>query len=97
MLIELDVIVDLYDAPDPETGKSKLIKKNVIYKKTFNTENTTVENYISERGRVLKSYSNVTSNGQTYKVKHSYEKVYNQLKPIEVKGFIKYAKGNYKN
>jgi hypothetical protein len=97
MLIELDVIVDLYDTPNSETGEAKLIKKGIIYKKTFNTEATTVEQYISDKGLVLKSYSNVTYNGQTFKVKESYEKVYNKLKPIKVGGLIKYAKGNYKN
>lgn len=100
MLIELDVIVDLYDSPNPETGETKLIKKGIIYKKTFNTESTNVEQYISDKGKILKSYANVISaSGQTFKVKHSYEKVHSLLNPIQVKGLVKYAKyakGSYK-
>lgn len=92
MLIELNVIVDVYDAPINEESLPTLIKKGVIYKKTFNTETTTVEQFINDRGVILKSYSNVITNGQAYKVKHPYEYVYNTLKPIQIKGLLQYGK-----
>lgn len=98
MLIELNLMVDLYDTPI-EDQPPKLIKKNILYKKVFDTTTVTCEHYINEKGIVLKGYSNIITNtGQVYKVRHSYEEVRDKLNPVKVRGFISYAKkGKYKN
>ena len=97
MVIELKVVADIVSDPNPKTGKVKTLKKGVIFKQSFNTEITTCSHYLDSKGNILKGYCNVISGGQYYKVKHTYEDVYNMLKPVKVKGFIAHAKGNYKS
>ena len=96
MLVEFNIVADLYDSPNEE-GISKLVKKGIVYKKMFDTTLTTCEHLINPRGRVLKGYTNIIVAGQQYRAKHTYEHVSGLLKPVIVKGFIKHAKGNYKN
>jgi hypothetical protein len=97
MIIELTCIGDVISGINEETGEPKFVKKNIQFSKTFSIEGLTHEHYIDAKGKILKSYCNVYSGGQQYKVKHSYEYISNLIRPIKVKGFIKHAKkGKYK-
>ncbi len=92
MIIELVCMADVISGVDEETGQPNIIKRNIRYKKTFEIEGLTHENYIDQKGNILKSYCNIYSNNQVYKVKHSYEYIGNLIKPIKIGGFIKHAK-----
>ena len=91
MIIELEVITDIYSQPDKK-GNVKLIKKDQICKKTFDTAITTCEQHFNSRGNLVKTHSIIVNNNNSYKVKHSYEYIKSLLGHIEVKGLIKYTR-----
>ena len=97
MIVEFDIVADIVSDPHPTTGKVKTIKRNIVFKQSFISENTTYAHYLNKDGKISKSYCNLISGGQYYKAKHSYEYVADKLKPIIVKGFLSHAKGNTKN
>ena len=70
-----------------ETGKQKCIKRNVIYKKTFNTNEIGVQNYITTKGKISKRLSVVTCNGQDYVAKHSFKELEALTKQVHITGF----------
>lgn len=96
MLIELDIIGDVYG---PGTGDNPpvLIKKGIIYKKLFDTNSIKAEQYISDKGIILKSYVNIIEGENTYKAKHKYSDIINRLQPIVIKGFRGHGKRYIKN
>ncbi len=96
MLIELNVVGDVYGLPSQD-GNPNLIKKNVVYKRTFDTIAIKAEEYINEKGKILKSYVNIIEGENTYKAKHSYQEILVKLRPIQIKGFIVYGKKNNKS
>ena len=91
MIIELNVVSDIYSQPD-KNGNTKLLKKDQIFKKTFDSAVTTCEEFFNSKGNLVKSYSIITNNNNSYKVKHSYEQVKCILGHIEVKGLVKYTR-----
>ena len=96
MLIELNILGDVYGLPTEE-GKPNLIKKNVQYKRLFDTVTIKAEEYINEKGKVLKSYVNIIEGDSTFKAKHPYKDIVIKLQPIEIKGFIRHGKKSIKN
>ena len=92
MIIEFNVVVDLYNQPDPETGEMKPVKKNIIIRKGFNLNDCTYEQYLDSKGKILKSYTTLITNGTPYKVKHNIDYVANKLQPNKVTGFYRYTK-----
>lgn len=87
MIVEFNVITDILSLPDNE-GNQKVVKKNVIYKKEFESTNSTLEHFINSKGEILKSYSVINYNGSSYKVKHTFDYCKNKLRPLIVKGFL---------
>lgn len=92
MVIELICVADIVSGVNQETGEPIILKKNVEFKKTFCIDKLTHEHYIDQKGRILKSFCNVYSENQSYKVKHSYEYISNLIKPVKVGGYITHAR-----
>lgn len=91
MIVILNCIEDIYSQPDVKTGKQKLIKKNVQFKKSFETNIMGIQNYIDLKGNVSKKYSIVTEGERAYKAIHKFEDLTKLVSPIKVEGF-KYGK-----
>ena len=96
MIIEFNVVVDLYNQPDLETGEMEIVKKNIIIRKGFNLNDCTYEECLNSKGRILKGYTTLITNGTPFKVKHNINYVANKLQPIKVVGLLKYSK-KFKN
>lgn len=88
MLIELTVVTDIYSNPD-KLGKTRLVRKNVQYKKQFYTEQITLEQCLSKKGNVIKGYTIVKEGEAYFRVKGKYEvldKTINKERMV-IKGF----------
>lgn len=83
--------MDIYSQPD-KSGKQKLIKRNCIYLKQFETHEIKIEQYVNSKGIVSNKWSNVREGENFFRVAHSFEELEKMMSPIEFKGF-KY-KGN---
>lgn len=83
---EFEVISDVIG------NNNKIVKADIIYKKVFELDNIEVEQFISNRGQVVKKYCTVLCENKFYKVNSPYEYVLGLLTPTTVKGF--YSKSN---
>lgn len=86
MVITLEVITDIYSQPD-KLGKRKLIKRNVKYNKTFDTNFLHVQHLIDTKGNLSKKYCIVLEGENSYKVNHKFDFVEKLIKPLKIKGF----------
>jgi len=86
MVITLDIITDIYSQPD-KNGNQKLIKKNVKFKKTFDTNFIQVQHFIDTKGNISKKYSMVYEGDTAYKAVHKFEDVEKLIKPLKINGF----------
>lgn len=93
MIIVLKTLVDIYSKPD-KTGKQKIIKRNVEYKKTFDTNSILVEEYIKPTGVISKKQCNVKEGENYYRVNHSFDYVSKLINPPQlfIKGYKRYEK-----
>lgn len=89
MKITLNLKVNWYSQPDEE-GNQKLVRKGVKYKKTFNSENINVQQYITSKGTPHKSMCLVFDGEKEYMCSQPFEKVESLIKPIEVIGYKKW-------
>lgn len=98
MLIELDIIADVY-GPSNEDTPPKLIKEGIVYKKLFDTTQIKAEEYINQKGRIIKSWVNIIEGENIYRAKHKYSDIIVKLMPITVRGFQTHGKrkNNTKN
>lgn len=96
MIIELNILADVY-GPPKEDGRPNIIKKNVVFKKMFDTNQIKAEEYISEKGYILKGYVNIIEGENTFKAKHKYSDIVTKLRPIEVKGYLGHGKRKKNN
>lgn len=87
MIIILNCIEDIYSSPDVKTGKQKLIKKNVKYQKSFETNIMSIQNFIDSKGNISKKYSIVLEGERAYKTIHKFEELKRMVSPIKVEGF----------
>lgn len=85
MVVELEVITDIYKAT--EEGEQKLVKKGCTYSKQFETNHILVENFVNERGRVVKKYCVIKQDGEYFKINKKFEEVVKLTKPLKIKGF----------
>lgn len=95
MIKELEVFIDIVD---PKT--SKLLKKNVICKRTFETDKIQVEQFFNNKGNPVKKYCFIYDDNKIFKANHSYEYIKKLTQPIQVIGFAgksKHGKSNNKN
>lgn len=93
MIITLKTLVDIYKPQIHTEIPPKLIKRNVECKKTFDTNNILVEQYIKPNGEISKRWCNIKEGGESYyRVKHSFEYVENLINPkqIFITGFKRY-------
>jgi hypothetical protein len=88
MVISLRVLTDIYTQPD-KNGNSKLIKKDVEYKKMFETNGLLAEHYLSKKGVPSKRWCLVKEGDSYFRLNHKFEEIEKLIKPVEVKGFKK--------
>lgn len=87
MVTVLNLITDIYSNPDPVSGVSKCIKRNVRFKQTFDTNQIRIAHYINKKGEVSKRYSTVYEGDSGFKVEHSFEYMQKLVCPIKIRGF----------
>lgn len=87
MVITLNLTSDIYGPQDPKTGNQKLIKKNVCFKKTFETNSIQVQEFIDAKGNISKKYCTIYEGELGYKAVHKFEYVQKLISPLHIKGF----------
>lgn len=88
---EFEIFVDVMN---PKTGK--ITKKDIICKRTFETDNIEVEQFLSNTGKIIPKHCFIYIGDKCYKVNHSYDYVNQLISPIKVEGLIVKSK-RYKN
>jgi hypothetical protein len=88
MKVEFEVYTDVY-APDGV----KCIKKDVSYKKIFETDEIELENFIDNKGKVISKYTGVIYRDKYYKVNTPYDIMKQYTTPLIIKGL--FAKSSY--
>jgi len=78
---ELEIISDILGS------NNRVVKRDVIYKKIFELDNIEVEEFISNKGTIVKKYCTLVVDNKFYKVNSPYEVVAAMIQPLEVKGF----------
>lgn len=86
-MVTLSLISDITGPVNQKTGVAKVVKKNVVFKKTFDTNFITVQEYIDAKGNVSKKYCTVYEGELGYKAVHKFEAVEKMLKHVTVIGF----------
>lgn len=86
MVIELEVITDIYSKPDLK-GISIIVKKNVKYHKQFETNEIRAERYMDSKGNIIKKYCLIKEGDQYYKLNHKYEDIVKLTSPVKIKGY----------
>ena len=92
MVVTLEVLTDIYSQPDKD-GNTKMIKKDVIYRKQFDTTSMLVENYTNPKGQIVKKYCIVKQDENYYKLNHSFEEIERLTQPLKFNGFKYGTKG----
>ena len=90
---EFELILDWLDKPD-KTGKQKILRKNVLLKKQYDTKDILLAEYTNDKGYPIKKYTLLidTNTNQSYKINMPYEKCKQYIGNIEVKGLMQYSK-----
>lgn len=89
MIQEFEVFVDI-------VVNNKLIKKNLISKKTFDTDNIKVEQCFSNTGKLIKKHCFIHEGDRIFKANHPYDYIKKLTEPVKVVGLIGKSKV-YKN
>lgn len=87
MVVTLNLISDITGNPDMKTGISKVVKKNVIFRKTFDTNTITVQEFIDAKGNISKKYCTIYEGDLGYKAVHKFDVIEKMLKHVTVIGF----------
>lgn len=83
---ELEILNDLADS------NGKVIAKDVMSKQIFELNDILVQQFISNRGKIVKKYCTILYNNNYYKVNSPYEQISKLTLPIEIKGFAAKSK-----
>lgn len=86
MVVTLDIITDIYSLPD-KNGNQKLIKRNLKYKKTFDTNFMQVQHFIDTKGNISKKYCLINEGDSSYKAAHKFEEIEKLVRPMKINGF----------
>jgi len=79
MVREFKILVDIWGPPDKE-GKSKIIKKNILKRKSINLHDiTSIEELTSDKGKILKNICMIECGEKQIVVKTSYSNIYNMV------------------
>lgn len=95
MNVEFNIITDIYSLPDEKTGKQKLLKKGMIYKKMFDPALIFPEEYIDKKGKKIKKYTTIEYGEKYYTLVHNIDYVKKVIGPIVINGLAgksKYVK-----
>ncbi len=91
MIVSLPVVTDVLGKPDFE-GFQKVVKKNIVYNKMFETRGLLAEEYITSRGNVSNRWCGVRYEGQYFIIRKSFSEIVKIINPVFVHGFK--IKGN---
>lgn len=83
---ELEILNDLADS------NGRIVAKDVLSKQVFELNDITVQQFISNKGKIIKKYCTIFCNNNYYKVNSPYEEIRKLTLPIEVKGFAAKSK-----
>lgn len=94
MVVELQVLTDIYSEPNSK-GVRKLLGKNLVINKLFDINEIEVEEFISSRtGKAVKKYSGIFHKENYYKVNKPYSELrtLKMNKTYPVLGFMGHSK-----
>ena len=86
MVITLEILSDVYSKPD-KTGIQKIIKRNVISKKQFDTVQILAEQYITTSGKISKKWCTLKVGEEYFRVNHKFEEIEKLTQHVKVGGF----------
>jgi hypothetical protein len=86
MIVTLEILSDVYTKPD-KNGIQKLIKRNVISKKQFESSQILAEQHITSKGIISKKWCNIKSGEDYFRVNHKFEEIEKLTGHIKVEGF----------
>ncbi len=93
MILTLNCLTDIYSKPNRD-GIQKLVKRNVNYKRQFDSNVITAEQYITSKGEISRKWCMVKNNEEYIRVKHSFEELERLINPPQlfIKGYKRYEK-----
>lgn len=80
----------MYSLPD-KNGNQKLMKRNVVYKKQFETTSMHVEQHITKDGTISKKWCNLKVNDEFFRLNHRFEDIEKLTQPIKIEGFKRWS------
>lgn len=86
MRVTLNIINDIYSKPD-KTGNQRLIKRNVVSRKQFESTMITAEEFVTMRGNISNKWCTIKSGEEYFKLKHKFDEIVALTSHITVKGF----------
>lgn len=86
MILTLNCLTDIYSKPD-KNGIQKLVKRNVNYKRQFDSNIITAEQYITAKGEISRKWCTVKNNEEYIRVNHSFEYIEKLTNQIVWNGF----------
>lgn len=89
MKITLELTSNIYGPPNGQ-GRQKCIKRDIRYKKTFDSHSIDISNYITSKGVVSKTLSIVVDKDKEYIVRMKFEELERLIKPVIVIGYKKW-------
>lgn len=86
MVVTLNCLTDVYGKPNKE-GIQKVIKRNIVFKKQFESNQILVEQYLNTKGEVSKKWCAITLGDTYYRIAHKFEDVKQLTEPMKIRGF----------
>ncbi len=86
MMIVLTLATDVYSQPD-KLGRQRIIKRNVKFKKSFDTNQIHIQHFIDNKGLISNKYSVICEGDKEYKAICKFEELEKLMLPIKIKGF----------
>lgn len=86
MVMEFKVLTDILK--ENKDGSTKVIKRNVEYKKILDTDKASLTEFIDDKGKIVKKYTMCYIDNNFFKLNHPYEEIKKLLQPIKIIGFV---------
>jgi len=86
MVITLRCLTDIYSKPNKE-GVQKITKRNVEFKKQFESSMILIEQHINSKGTPSKKWCTVKMGEEYFRVNHKFEELEKLNSHMTVRGF----------
>lgn len=80
-------LVDIYSKPNKDKVQ-KLLKKDIVYKRVFDTDQIKVEEFIDDKGKIVKDKCAIRYDEEYIVIKEPYDQIKSLITPLVIKGFV---------